>query len=192
MDQLECDYGGIDYIIEGHDISLKIPKQAVPEGKKIHFEVGVAVHGPFKFPKGTQPVSPILWLRKLEDDIILKQCCQLTLPHCYTGSANKIYIAIADHSSPRDITTDVDGQICCLLEEYEMDAESCVDGNRYRMIELCMFNHIFCILKDDFIKSEDWCRDISFTLVQVDLQPSNSVQEFHFYGIFDLATYRKV
>lgn len=82
---LECDISGREYVNVEHDITLRIPSGAIPKGKKIHFEVGVAMYGPFTFPEGTQPISPILWLCILEEDVILEKPFQVILPHFLTG-----------------------------------------------------------------------------------------------------------
>ena len=52
---LEIDCAGQEYTnnIIDHDITLKIPEGAVAKGEKIHFEVGVAMYGPFIFPENT-------------------------------------------------------------------------------------------------------------------------------------------
>ena len=179
-------------MIEDHDITLRIPKGAVAEGEKVHFEVGVAVYGPFYLPGNTQPISPILWLHQLEEDIKLNKRFQLILPHCYTGSVtppDQLSFVIAGHRSSKDITTDNDGQSHYLLKLWEMGTIFCID-QMYGAIQTDLCNHIFCIVKHT--KYGNWCQDISFSLARVDLPPSSTVQEFHFYGLFNLATHRKV
>ena len=81
---LECDCNGREYTNVDHDITLKIPEGAVAEGEKVHFEVGVAMYGPFIFPENTQSISPILWLCLLEEDAQLKKPFQVILPHYLT------------------------------------------------------------------------------------------------------------
>ena len=199
-EQLECDHNGCNYTIEGHDITVRIPEGAVAEGEKIHFEVGVAMYGPFIFPDNTQPISPILWLRQLEGGTQLKRCYQLVLPHCYKGLAsiiyhgpghNKIFFATSDHSSSRHISTDGNVELLYSLIEWENDIDFDIDDN-YGTFESYICNHIFCIVKRSHTQSYEWYRDVGFSLVRVDLQPSQTVQEFHFYGLFDLATHKKV
>ena len=82
---IECDCNGREYTIEEHDITLKIPEGAVGVDEKIHFEIGVAMYGPFNFPENTQPISPILWLCVLEEDVELKRPFQIILPHFLIG-----------------------------------------------------------------------------------------------------------
>ena len=82
---LECNCDGIEYAIENHDITLRIPEGAVDHGKLIHFEIGVAMYGPFIFLKNSQPISPIVWLCLLEEDVRLKKPFELVLPHYLIG-----------------------------------------------------------------------------------------------------------
>ena len=82
---LECDSAGREWTNVDHDITVRIPEGAVAEGEKIHFEVGVAMYGPFIFPDNTQPISPILWLCLLEENVQLKKPFQIVLPHYLTG-----------------------------------------------------------------------------------------------------------
>ena len=176
-------------MIADHDITLRIPEGAVAVGEKVHFEVGVAMYSPLYLPGNTQPISPILWLHLLEEDIKLNKDFELILPHCYTGLVTPpdlISFAIADHRSLKDITSDKDGQPCYLLKLWETG----IIDQMYGAIQIDLFNHIFCIVKHT--KYGNWCQDISFSLARVDLPPSSTVQEFHFYGLFDLATHRKV
>ena len=82
---LECGYDGIDFTIEDHDITARIPKGAVAEGENIHFEVGVAMYGPFAFTENSRPISPILWLCILDKDVQIKRDFMIILPHILTG-----------------------------------------------------------------------------------------------------------
>ena len=183
--ELDYDHNGLNHVIEDHDITLRIPEGAVVEGEKIHIEVGVAMYGPFIFPENTQPISPILWHYASEDVTSF----QLILPHCYTGSVippEQISFAIADHNS----TKIIDGQAHYSFELWKRGTNFLYEET-YGAIQTDFCNHIFCIVKH--IKyHEHWCQDINYSLVCVDLRPSQTVQEFHFYGLFDLSTHRKV
>ena len=101
---LECDSSGRKYTNEDHDIMLTIPEGAVPEGKKVHFEVGVAMYGPFIFPGNTQPISPVLWLCIHEEDVKLKKPFEIILPHYLSGLTeeriqyHQVNFAKASHS----------------------------------------------------------------------------------------------
>ena len=107
-DLFECDSCSQEYTIKDHDVTLRIPEGAVSEGERIHFEIGVAMHGPFIFPTNTQPVSPIVWLCICEEDYKLNKPFQLIVPHFLIGLSRKrlqfhqIEFAKANHK-PEDI-----------------------------------------------------------------------------------------
>ena len=85
---LEIDCNGREYTNVDHDITLRIPEGAVAEGEKVHFEVAVAMYGPFKFPEGTKLISPILWLCLLEEAAILREPLEIILPHYLSRSGD--------------------------------------------------------------------------------------------------------
>ena len=97
---LEVDYAGRNYTNVDHDFTLKIPEGAVAEGEKVHFEVGVAMYGPFNFPQGTKLLSPILWLCLLEEAATLRKPVEIVLPHCLSGDVDQYGIGFlkANHS----------------------------------------------------------------------------------------------
>ena len=83
---LECNSDGIEYTVENHDVTLRVPEGTVYRGKIIHFEIGVAMYGnQFIFPENSQPISPIVWLCLLEEDVELKKPFELVLPHYLIG-----------------------------------------------------------------------------------------------------------
>ena len=54
---------GILYYDEDNDFSLEIPEGAIGRDKgALTISVGVALQGPFQFPKGLRPVSPTFWV----------------------------------------------------------------------------------------------------------------------------------
>jgi len=65
MDPVEivkCDSAGGLFYSSTHDFGFAIPESAIPEGESISIEVGVTLTGPFDFPQGSKPVSPIVKL----------------------------------------------------------------------------------------------------------------------------------
>lgn len=80
---LACDHRGIQHTLGGHDITVKIPKNAIPIGQVAHIELAVTLHGPFMFPSNMRPISPILWLCT-QEDITFNSPIQVTLPHFLT------------------------------------------------------------------------------------------------------------
>ena len=84
---LRCDNNGLEFTIAEHDITLIIPEGAVSVGATIHFEIGVAMYGPFNFAE-TRPISPIIWLCIREDSSLCKPL-QIILPHFLPGLTNE-------------------------------------------------------------------------------------------------------
>ena len=58
----QCTHDGRYYYDKANDFSLEIPEGAIPEGESITIDIGVALYGPFQYPKGLKPVSPVFWL----------------------------------------------------------------------------------------------------------------------------------
>ena len=146
---LEIDYNGREYTNVDHDITLRIPKGAVAEGEKVHFEVGVAMYGPFIFPKNTQPISPILWLCLLEEDTELKKPFQVILPHYLTGlneeriEHHKIRFVKANHSE----ITYVDNQMSYTFQECDANSRSQFASSGYRSYGVLISKHccFYCL-----------------------------------------------
>ena len=81
---LTCNHTSREYWNPEHDILLQIPEGAIPPEITAHLKVAVTLYGPFQFPEGSCPISPILWLC-LKEDIILKKPIELILPHYLTS-----------------------------------------------------------------------------------------------------------
>ncbi|CAI8016747.1 hypothetical protein GBAR_LOCUS10257, partial [Geodia barretti] len=58
----DCTEKGIRYVDETNDFILEIQEGAIPEGERLTVDVGVALFGPFQFPEGLRPVSPVFWV----------------------------------------------------------------------------------------------------------------------------------
>ena len=80
IDVLKCDSSGREFSNSDHDITLRIPEGAIPDGITVHIEAGVALHGPFQFPPGTRPISPIVWLC-IQENIPFQKPIEVILPH---------------------------------------------------------------------------------------------------------------
>ena len=55
----QCTHDGRRYYDEHNDFGLEIPAGAIPEGEGITIDIGVALYGPFQYPEGLRPVSPV-------------------------------------------------------------------------------------------------------------------------------------
>ena len=80
-----CTSQGIEYNDEWNDFTLKIPQGAIPEGESLTIDIGVALYGPFQYPEGLRPVSPVFWIcvRDKKYFNFLKPV-EVTLPHFLT------------------------------------------------------------------------------------------------------------
>ena len=80
----KCDSAGGMYTVDSHDILVTIPKNAIPEGEVVHFEIAVTLHGPFTFASGKRPISPILWICT-QEKVKFKKLIEVQLPHFLRG-----------------------------------------------------------------------------------------------------------
>ena len=84
----ECSSQGREVKVDEHDVTLNIPAGAISDGERVQFQVGVCLYGPFNFPEGKRPISPIIWLCT-KSDVELKQPIEVILPHVLTGLSEK-------------------------------------------------------------------------------------------------------
>ena len=189
---LECDCLGLQYTLEDHDITLVVPKGAVSEGEKVHFEIGVTMFGPFIFPENKQPISPIVWLCLLEESYELKKPYKLIVPHFLTNISEErlqyhsVSLAKACHN------------------EYASENESALSY----MFHDCTLNPIFTSVftgGHGVLKTRHFCfycllanyspelaRDAGYLLTQINVCLSNQRNEFCFCVTYFLDTCIKV
>ena len=74
---------GAEYSCGEYGVRVKVPEGALPPLMHSTLEVGIASHGPFEFPTGMIPISPILWICMPHESLLLKPV-EITLPHCLT------------------------------------------------------------------------------------------------------------
>ena len=188
---LECDCNGREYTNLDHDITLRIPEGAVAEGEKIHFEVGVAMYGPFIFPENTQPISPILWLCILEEDVELKKSFQVVLPHHLTGLSkervqyHQVGFAKASHNS----FTFVDNEI--KYKFLASEAEPLFASSGYRNYGILVSKHCcFYCLKANM--SAELATDTGYCLTRIESAISPQRSEVYFCATYSLDTCLRV
>ena len=184
---LKCDSGGLNYTIEDHDITLNIPEGAVAYNQIIHIEIGVTMYGHFEFPKNSQPISPIIWLCLLEDDIKLKKTFQLILPHFLTGLTrdelknHQVGLVKAIHSNVEDDE----------MRQYKFNP--CTDSNllltsirerSYAALELlhCCF---YCLKAN---RTPELLMDTGFCLTRIEHSASPHRDEVFFAATYFLKT----
>ena len=104
---LKCDSNGKEFTNNDHDITLRVPPGAIPDGVTVHIEAGVALHGLFQFPPGARPISPIVWFCTQEGILFLKPV-EVVLPHfLHHWEGLELGFLNADH---RNFTVADDGQ----------------------------------------------------------------------------------
>lgn len=188
---LECDNRGLEYTNIDHDITLRIPKGAIPEGMKVHFEIGVAMYGPFNFPESVQPVSPIVWLWILEGYDTLNEPFHLILPHYLTGVTREM---LHDHE----------------VGFARASNNYCIKGKqRWYEFNPCEIQPLFASSGDKsygVLESSDCCfyclewnttnkkaMDIGYSLVQIESTNSPPQRsEVHFAAVYALNTCKRV
>ena len=186
---LECDCNGREYTNAEHDITLRIPKGAVPDNRRIHFEFGVALYGPFIFPHNTQPISPILWLCILEEDVVLKQPFQVILPHFLAEDKLCYHQAGFAKASHNDVTFQDNGQMCYSFLPCGIKPQFVFSGCRgYGILSLnhCCF---YCIHAN---QSRELAMDAGYCLVRIEATPMPYRNVIIFSAIYFLDSCLKV
>ena len=97
---IRCGSSGAKFEHDFHKVSFYVPPQAVKEGSQLILEFGVAVAGPFTFPQGVTPMSPILWVQiQVENDQgKLQKQIEIGLPHAvsFSGNSNLLHFMCAE------------------------------------------------------------------------------------------------
>ena len=185
---VECDYNALEYTIEDHDITLRIPEGAVSKGEKFHFEIGVTMYGPFIFPEKTQIISPIVWLC-IQENIELKKPLQLILPHFLIGQSrtklqyHKIKFAKASHDYFLK-----NGQMMYQFKDSSAKVLFASRGYGVIISTHCCF---YCIQADH---TPELARDAGYCLARIENNSTLSHQrnEIFFSAVYFLGTCIKV
>ena len=78
----DCTSEGRQFTDDVNDFSLEIPEGAIPEGERLTIDVGVALFGPFQFPEGLRPVSPVFWVCVRDNpNFKFSKQVTVTIPH---------------------------------------------------------------------------------------------------------------
>ena len=86
-------------VIKNEGISLHVPDDAVPVGKRLNIEYGSAMYGRLSFPEDMRPVSPILWICP-QEEMDLQKPFKITLPHTvkYEKGDTELFFLKACHN----------------------------------------------------------------------------------------------
>ena len=188
---LTCDSSGCEYYNYDHDITLRIPGDAIPPGMVIHLEVAVALYGPFQFPDGSCPISPILWLC-IQENVDLRKPIDIILPHLLTDAKNiGIRFAKADH---KQYATDEFGRNQYIFEPLETAFKERNQNYGILSTQHCC---LLCITSNDPQISPDFALKAGYYLWCIEKPSSHSLTSrardtLHFCATFCLPTCREV
>ena len=178
---LECDSRGQEYTNAMHNITFVVPEGAVDHGKKIHFEVGVTMYGPFNYQEGFRPISPIVWLCLLEEDIELKKPFQL-IEQIYH---HNVQFAKANHFKFNFLGNQMTYTFChCDIKPHFKS----IGPKSYAVLEAnhCCF---YCI---EAKQTHKLALDAGYSLVRVESPLRGHKNEVYFAAIYSLETCLRV
>ena len=187
---LECDCRGQEYTIKDHDITLRIPEGAIPVGKKIHFEIAVAMFGPFRFPENMQPISPILWLC-LQEDSALTMPFQVIFPHFLSeltkekAQYHQINFAKADHNK----YFIEDGQMKYTFQPCDTKPYFASSGSRSFGVLLANHCCFYCLQAN---QTQELAMDAGYCLARIESFISQQRCEVYFSAVYCLPTCLRV
>ena len=145
---LICDSSGGEYHTSDHGITLRIPEGAIPPSQIAHLEVATALYGPFQFPDGACPISPILWLC-IQENIKLRKPIDVILPHFLNENDTEnlgINFAKADHNQ---CIMDVSGRNLYVFRPLEAEFIAYMEGNQNYGILSTQHCCFFCITSNN-------------------------------------------
>ena len=80
---LLCTSKEMNFVDKTNEFGLKIPEGAIPEGKSVTIDIGVALYGPSQFPEGLRPVSPVFWVCIRDQKLFqFLKPVEVIIPHC--------------------------------------------------------------------------------------------------------------
>ena len=187
---IECNYKAQNYTIDGHDITLRIPEGAVAEGERVHFEIAVAMYGPFKLPGNARPISPIVWVCLLEEDVKLKKPFQLIVPHFLSLISEEriryhnVKFSKANHN------------ICYSNNKLHYEFQDCdttplFTSIGYRSYGVLITNH-FCFYCLKANHTPELANDAGYSLVRIETPLTPNRNEIDFVTIYLLETCLRV
>ena len=84
-----CTSEGLVYTDESIGLTLAITKGAIADGDNLTIDIGVALHGPFHYPEGVRPISPVLWICVRENEFYqFKIPIAVTMQHFLSIDSN--------------------------------------------------------------------------------------------------------
>lgn len=182
---LACDYLGGKYTIDDHGIVLRIPKDAIAVGDNIEFEVGIAIHGPFKFPEVLKPISAMMWLSVSNtSSFTFKRQIEICFPYYLKLTKRDL---CSDKLGFMMTDSETDGNDLVFKEK---DRKQVVYHQAYATVSVESFSSCYlCLCAPESVIA----RRTQFSLTPVMPDPKESHQwQIHFCVSYDLPTFKKV
>ena len=83
MTTLVCTCERMTFHDDQNEFGLEVPEGAIPKQSSITIDIGVALYGPFKYPDGLRPVSPVFWICTRDPKLFkFEKPATVTIPHC--------------------------------------------------------------------------------------------------------------
>ena len=184
---LECGYEGLTHTISDHDVTITIPEGAVSKGDTVHFELGVSLYGPFRFPENVRPISPVIWLCLLEEDYDLKQTFEIHVPHFLMHLTkqriwyHQVHFAKANHNY-----IEMNNKRTTYTFQ-QLDSQPYFVTKDDKPFAILRTKHC-CFLCLEAKKSQQLTKDTKYCLVRIDCSP----YKVNFLATFFLKTCLKV
>ena len=153
---LQCTNDGRCYYDEHNDFGLEIPAGAIPKGESITIDIGVALYGPFQYPEGLRPVSPVFWVcvRDQKDFQFLKPV-KVAIPHCLNLESHDDIESLGLTSLRGDHETNPEK-----MYQFQLAGDVCFESlKKYGMIKTTHFcsQCISCNETPNFFKKAKFC-----------------------------------
>ena len=181
-----CDSKGGKYEVLEQGITVRIPPNALDT--EAHIEVGVTIHGSFKFPTGQQPISAIVWLLvRGTSTFTFKKPVEIQLPH-FLNLSNSDIDEKAEEFGLGFMTTNEEMDRRQQLIFTEGPRESVVYLQRSAKVLMKHFCFVCLSAKDSVIYERS-----KYLLTQVLPDPIKTLQwDLHFCVSYNLESFAKV
>ncbi len=178
-----------------HDVHLELPQEVLQE--KASLEVAFVPYnnaGPFEFPDGVIPVSPLVWFcLHPQRSTVFTSPTTIKLPLCFDNKLNKEDMKLlcflkAEH---KDITVNEDGQTVVKFNLVDQTKTQFQPDSPYGVVR----DHHFCIyclgysgLKENLLKKVMYC----LTIQKPIMFPKGEKREIHCILHYNLPGCREV
>ena len=160
---------GKDFIRSDHDIAIRIPPGAVYSGVHVQIEVGVLLHGPFVFPDGVKPISPILWVCT-KPVIEFQKPVEIVLPHILSALNDKeckVHGVTFLKARHRTLTHETDSG----LKKFKFESTDDNAKSRFSSSQGTLRTNHFCCYCIAAKKSRELYRKANYCITRVDPKP---------------------